>query len=161
MIPGLAAHLLFMCVRHADYLNDGNKLKSLMHGIITAIKEVITVRRCALANTRSHLNTANALQNHLTWWWLWFQGHQENFEVLSFWLSNTYHFLNCLKQYSGDEVKSFSVSFSFTNKDPKNVNADSIEKTCSSLIEYWFIYCLFTVLYYVCSFCILLLFPVL
>ncbi|XP_051740847.1 unconventional myosin-Vc [Ctenopharyngodon idella] len=72
MIPGLAAHLLFMCVRHADYLNDGNKLKSLMRGIITAIKEVIA-------------------------------GHQENFEVLSFWLSNTYHFLNCLKQYSGDE----------------------------------------------------------
>uniref|UniRef100_A0A8C2I1W7 Myosin VC n=1 Tax=Cyprinus carpio TaxID=7962 RepID=A0A8C2I1W7_CYPCA len=26
-----------------------------------------------------------------------------HFEVLSFWLSNTYHFLNCLKQYSGDE----------------------------------------------------------
>uniref|UniRef100_A0A671S6Q3 Dilute domain-containing protein n=1 Tax=Sinocyclocheilus anshuiensis TaxID=1608454 RepID=A0A671S6Q3_9TELE len=72
MIPGLAAHLLFMCVRHADYLNDGNKLKSLMNGIISAIKEVITVRRCS-------------------------------FEVLSFWLSNTYHFLNCLKQYSGDE----------------------------------------------------------
>ncbi|KAK7117256.1 hypothetical protein R3I94_022725 [Phoxinus phoxinus] len=72
MIPGLAAHLLFMCVRHSDYLNDGNKLKSLMHGIITAIKEIIS-------------------------------GHQENFEVLSFWLSNTYHFLNCLKQYSGDE----------------------------------------------------------
>ncbi|KAG1952451.1 unconventional myosin-Vc [Pimephales promelas] len=72
MIPGLAAHLLFMCVRHSDYLNDGNKLKSLMHGIITAIKEIVS-------------------------------GHQENFEVLSFWLSNTYHFLNCLKQYSGDE----------------------------------------------------------
>uniref|UniRef100_A0A672SDG7 Dilute domain-containing protein n=1 Tax=Sinocyclocheilus grahami TaxID=75366 RepID=A0A672SDG7_SINGR len=72
MIPGLAAHLLFMCVRHADYLNDGNKLKSLMNGIISAIKEVIT-------------------------------NQQESFEVLSFWLSNTYHFLNCLKQYSGDE----------------------------------------------------------
>ncbi|XP_052399957.1 unconventional myosin-Vc [Carassius gibelio] len=72
MIPGLAAHLLFMCVRHADYLNDGNKLKSLMNAIISAIKEVIT-------------------------------SHQESFEVLSFWLSNTYHFLNCLKQYSGDE----------------------------------------------------------
>ncbi|XP_073798784.1 unconventional myosin-Vc isoform X1 [Danio rerio] len=72
MIPGLAAHLLFMCVRHADYLNDGNKLKCLMNNIITAVKEVITE-------------------------------HQENFELLSFWLSNTYHFLNCLKQYSGEE----------------------------------------------------------
>lgn len=46
MIPGLAAHLLFMCVRHSDYLNDGNKLKSLMHGVITAIKEIIAVRDC-------------------------------------------------------------------------------------------------------------------
>uniref|UniRef100_A0A8C6YII1 Myosin VC n=1 Tax=Naja naja TaxID=35670 RepID=A0A8C6YII1_NAJNA len=29
--------------------------------------------------------------------------HAENFEMLSFWLSNTCHFLNCLKQYSGEE----------------------------------------------------------
>ncbi|XP_007235204.2 unconventional myosin-Vc [Astyanax mexicanus] len=72
MIPGLAANLLFMCVRHSDYLNDGNKLKSLMHAIITAIKQVIT-------------------------------DHQENFEILSFWLSNTYYLLNCFKQYSGEE----------------------------------------------------------
>ncbi|XP_017341612.1 unconventional myosin-Vc [Ictalurus punctatus] len=72
MIPGLAAHLLFMCVRHADYLNDGEKLKSLMRAIITGIKQVTT-------------------------------NHQENFEVLSFWLSNTYYLLNCLKQYSGEE----------------------------------------------------------
>ncbi|KAG5273690.1 hypothetical protein AALO_G00154370 [Alosa alosa] len=72
MFPGLAAHLLFMCVRHADYLNDGAKLKSLMHGIITGLKKVI-------------------------------MEHQEDFEALSFWLSNTCHLLNCLKQYSGEE----------------------------------------------------------
>lgn len=30
--------------------------------------------------------------------------HLEDFEMLSFWLSNTCHFLNCLKQYSGEEV---------------------------------------------------------
>ncbi|XP_004639046.1 unconventional myosin-Vc isoform X2 [Octodon degus] len=29
--------------------------------------------------------------------------HLEDFEMLSFWLSNTCHFLNCLKQYSGEE----------------------------------------------------------
>lgn len=33
-----------------------------------------------------------------------FQNHQENFEILSFWLTNTYNLLNCLKQYSGEEV---------------------------------------------------------
>lgn len=51
LIPGLAAHLLFMCVRHADYLNDGNKLKSLMHAIIIAIKGVVTVRCKCLFTT--------------------------------------------------------------------------------------------------------------
>ncbi|KAL0968797.1 hypothetical protein UPYG_G00272000 [Umbra pygmaea] len=72
MIPNMAAQLLFMCIRHADYLNDDAKLKSLMNGIISGIKKVIT-------------------------------DHQEDFELLSFWLSNTYHMLNCLKQYSGEE----------------------------------------------------------
>ncbi|XP_041734565.2 unconventional myosin-Vc [Coregonus clupeaformis] len=72
MIPGMAAQLLFMCVRHADYLNDGAKLKSLMNGIISGVKKVIT-------------------------------DHQADFELLSFWLSNMYHMLNCLKQYSGEE----------------------------------------------------------
>ncbi|XP_045562064.1 unconventional myosin-Vc [Salmo salar] len=72
MIPNMAAQLLFMCVRHADYLNDGAKLKSLMNAIISGVKKVIT-------------------------------DHQEDFELLSFWLSNTYHMLSCLKQYSGEE----------------------------------------------------------
>ncbi|XP_071271845.1 unconventional myosin-Vc-like isoform X2 [Salvelinus alpinus] len=72
MIPNLAAQLLFMCVRHADYLNDGAKLKSLMNAIISGVKKVIT-------------------------------DHQADFELLSFWLSNMYHMLNCLKQYSGEE----------------------------------------------------------
>ncbi|XP_063052542.1 unconventional myosin-Vc isoform X2 [Engraulis encrasicolus] len=72
MIPGLAAHLLFMCVRYADYLNDGSKLKSLMNAIIGGVKQIT-------------------------------KNHQEDFELLSFWLSNTCHLLNCLKQYSGEE----------------------------------------------------------
>ncbi|XP_006628720.1 unconventional myosin-Vc isoform X1 [Lepisosteus oculatus] len=72
MIPGLPAHLLFMCIRHADYLSDATKLKSLMNAIISGIKVVI-------------------------------KDHQEDFEMLSFWLSNSCHMLNCLKQYSGEE----------------------------------------------------------
>ncbi|XP_069766327.1 unconventional myosin-Vc [Narcine bancroftii] len=31
------------------------------------------------------------------------KNHNEEFDVLSFWLSNSVHFLNCLKQYSGEE----------------------------------------------------------
>ncbi|KAL6106594.1 myo5c [Pungitius sinensis] len=72
VIPGLPAYILFMCVRHADYLNDEVKLKSLMSGIIGAVKKVI-------------------------------MSHRKDFELLSFWLSNTYKLLNCLKQYSGEE----------------------------------------------------------
>uniref|UniRef100_A0A8C8BBD9 Myosin VC n=1 Tax=Otus sunia TaxID=257818 RepID=A0A8C8BBD9_9STRI len=72
MIPGLPAHILFMCVRYADYLNDADMLKSFMNVTIDGIKQVV-------------------------------KDHSEDFEMLSFWLSNTYYFLNCLKQYSGEE----------------------------------------------------------
>ena len=44
MIPGLPAYILFMCIRHADYLNDGAKLKSLMNALIGAVKKVTSVR---------------------------------------------------------------------------------------------------------------------
>uniref|UniRef100_A0A8C3A176 Myosin VC n=1 Tax=Cyclopterus lumpus TaxID=8103 RepID=A0A8C3A176_CYCLU len=71
VIPGLPAYILFMCVRHADYLNDEVRLKSLMNAIIGAVKQVIS--------------------------------NNKNFELLSFWLSNMYQLLNCLKQYSGEE----------------------------------------------------------
>ncbi|NWU98454.1 MYO5C protein, partial [Upupa epops] len=72
MIPGLPAHILLMCVRYADYLNDADMLKSFMNVTIDGIKQVV-------------------------------KDHSEDFEMLSFWLSNTYYFLNCLKQYSGEE----------------------------------------------------------
>ncbi|KAM4553324.1 unconventional myosin-Vc [Fundulus diaphanus] len=72
VIPTLPAFILFMCVRHADYLNDDNKLKSLMNAVIQGVKKVI-------------------------------MAHHKNLETLSFWLSNTYQLLNCLKQYSGEE----------------------------------------------------------
>ncbi|KAG7240324.1 hypothetical protein INR49_027017 [Caranx melampygus] len=72
LIPGLPAYILFMCIRHADYLNDEAKLKSLMSAIINAVKKVI-------------------------------MSHHKDLDLLSFWLSNTYQLLNCLKQYSGEE----------------------------------------------------------
>ncbi|KAF0043413.1 hypothetical protein F2P81_004750 [Scophthalmus maximus] len=55
LIPGLPAYILFMCLRHADYVNDDQKKRG------------------------------------------------DDFETVSFWLSNTCRFLHCLKQYSGDE----------------------------------------------------------
>ncbi|XP_075431816.1 unconventional myosin-Vc isoform X2 [Ascaphus truei] len=72
MIPGLPAHIMFMCVRYTDYINEADRIKSLMNASINGIKEVI-------------------------------KEHADDFEMLSFWLSNVHHFLNCLKQYSGEE----------------------------------------------------------
>lgn len=43
MIPGLPAHILFMCVRYADYLNDPDMLKSFMNVTIDGIKQVVKV----------------------------------------------------------------------------------------------------------------------
>jgi hypothetical protein len=43
MIPGLPAHILFMCVRYADSLNDADMLKSLMNSAINGIKQVVKV----------------------------------------------------------------------------------------------------------------------
>ncbi|XP_031755052.1 unconventional myosin-Vc isoform X2 [Xenopus tropicalis] len=72
MIPGLPAHIMFMCVRYTDYINNAERIKSLMNASINSIKQVI-------------------------------KEHADDFEMLSFWLSNVHHFLNCLKQYSGEE----------------------------------------------------------
>ncbi|KAM6301564.1 LOW QUALITY PROTEIN: unconventional myosin-Va-like [Podargus strigoides] len=72
LIPGLPAYILFMCVRHADYLNDDQKVRSLLTSTINGIKQVLKKRG-------------------------------DDFETVSFWLSNTCRFLHCLKQYSGEE----------------------------------------------------------
>ncbi|KAG8440469.1 hypothetical protein GDO86_006285 [Hymenochirus boettgeri] len=73
LIPGLPAYILFMCVRHADYLNDDQKVRSLLTSTINGIKKILKKRG-------------------------------DDFETVSFWLSNTCRFLHCLKQYSGEET---------------------------------------------------------
>lgn len=104
MIPGLPAYILFMCIRHADYLNDEEKLKSLMNAIISAVKKVILVRSFfrlfgfVFCDADDPKGIAK-VKRHCS-----FQGYHKDFEFLSFWLSNTYQLLNCLKQYSGEEV---------------------------------------------------------
>ncbi|XP_026087056.1 unconventional myosin-Va-like isoform X4 [Carassius auratus] len=72
LIPGLPAYILFMCLRHADYINDDQKVRSLLTSVINSIKKILKKRG-------------------------------DDFETVSFWLSNTCRFLHCLKQYSGDE----------------------------------------------------------
>ncbi|XP_048023811.1 unconventional myosin-Va isoform X5 [Megalobrama amblycephala] len=72
LIPGLPAYILFMCLRHADYVNDDQKVRSLLTSVINSIKKILKKRG-------------------------------DDFETVSFWLSNTCRFLHCLKQYSGDD----------------------------------------------------------
>ncbi|XP_061657144.1 unconventional myosin-Vb isoform X2 [Syngnathoides biaculeatus] len=40
-VPCLPAYVLFMCVRHADYVNDDRKVESLLTATINAIKRVL------------------------------------------------------------------------------------------------------------------------
>ncbi|XP_063151902.1 unconventional myosin-Vb isoform X2 [Candoia aspera] len=70
-VPCLPAYILFMCIRHADYVNDDHKVHSLLTSTINGIKKVL-------------------------------KKHNEDFEMTSFWLSNSCRLLHCLKQYSGD-----------------------------------------------------------
>uniref|UniRef100_UPI00398F3F39 unconventional myosin-Vb n=1 Tax=Pristiophorus japonicus TaxID=55135 RepID=UPI00398F3F39 len=40
-VPGLPAYILFMCLRHADYVNDDQKVHALLTGTINGIKKVL------------------------------------------------------------------------------------------------------------------------
>lgn len=40
-VPCLPGYVLFMCLRHADYVNDDQKVESLLTGTINAIKKVL------------------------------------------------------------------------------------------------------------------------
>ncbi|XP_029436017.1 unconventional myosin-Vb isoform X3 [Rhinatrema bivittatum] len=71
-VPCVPAYILFMCIRHADYINDDQKVHSLLTSTINSIKKVL-------------------------------KKHNDDFQMTSFWLSNTSRLLHCLKQYSGDE----------------------------------------------------------
>ena len=42
-LPGLPAYIIFMCIRHADYMNDDRKVKQLLAGVINGIKKTVKV----------------------------------------------------------------------------------------------------------------------
>ena len=43
-LPGLPAHILFMCIRYTDYMNDDDKVRSLLTSTINCIKTTVKVR---------------------------------------------------------------------------------------------------------------------
>ncbi|XP_078127803.1 unconventional myosin-Vb isoform X1 [Sander vitreus] len=40
-VPCLPAYILFMCIRHADYINDDSKVEALLTATINAVKKVL------------------------------------------------------------------------------------------------------------------------
>lgn len=46
LIPGLPAYILFMCLRHADYVNDDQKVRTLLTSTINSIKKILKVCIC-------------------------------------------------------------------------------------------------------------------
>lgn len=44
LLPGLPAYIVFMCVRHTDYVNDDDKVKSLLSAFTNSVKKVIKKR---------------------------------------------------------------------------------------------------------------------
>ena len=46
LLPGLPAYILFMCVRHTDYVNDDEKVRSLLTSTINGMKKVVKVKKC-------------------------------------------------------------------------------------------------------------------
>lgn len=40
-VPCLPAYILYMCIRHADYINDDQKVHSLLTSTINGVKKVL------------------------------------------------------------------------------------------------------------------------
>ena len=53
----------------------------------------------------SYFQGVISLKKKHIWAYSLFQKRGDDFETVSFWLSNTCRFLHCLKQYSGEEVR--------------------------------------------------------
>lgn len=47
-VPCLPAYILYMCIRHADYVNDDLKVHALLTSTINGIKKVLKVSVQAL-----------------------------------------------------------------------------------------------------------------
>ncbi|KAF2982046.1 hypothetical protein EK904_000252 [Melospiza melodia maxima] len=86
-VPCLPAYILYMCIRHADYINDDQKVHSLLTSTINGVKKVLKAGGGGISCVFT----------------LSLQKHQDDFEMTSFWLANTCRLLHCLKQYSGEE----------------------------------------------------------
>ncbi|KAG8180737.1 hypothetical protein JTE90_004694 [Oedothorax gibbosus] len=64
LLPGLPAYVLFMCIRHTDYVNDDEKVRCLLNNTIQGVKRLIKKRFEELEYTVLWLaNTCRLLHN--------------------------------------------------------------------------------------------------
>nr|CAD7430254.1 unnamed protein product [Timema monikensis] len=84
LLPGLPSYILFMCIRHTDFINDDEKVRSLLTATINAVKKV-----------GAYINTFTIQV---------IKRRHEDLETTILWLSNTLRLLHNLKQYSGDKT---------------------------------------------------------
>lgn len=64
LLPGLPAYILFMCIRHTDFVNDETKVRSILTAFINAVKKVIKKRHEDFETTVLWLaNTLRMLHN--------------------------------------------------------------------------------------------------
>ena len=64
LLPGLPAHIIFMCIRHADYINHDEKIKSFLTATINAVRRLIKKRHEDLDTSVLWLvNTCRLLHN--------------------------------------------------------------------------------------------------
>jgi len=73
MLPGLPAYIMFMMIRHTDYINNEAHVRSLIQQAVFSVKKVIKKKG------------------------------MNDLEVKILWLSNLIRLLNNLKQYSGEK----------------------------------------------------------
>ncbi|KAL7643915.1 UNVERIFIED_CONTAM: hypothetical protein RMT77_005924 [Armadillidium vulgare] len=63
--PCLPSNILFMCIRHADHINDDEKVRSLLNNTVNGIKQVIKKRYQNLDSTVLWLSNTLRLLNNL------------------------------------------------------------------------------------------------
>lgn len=71
-IPGLPAHILFMCIRHCDHVNDDRRMQSLLTNSINSIRKVVKVNSVSdnsyLINYRK--KSSNYFIKRCFWCWI-------------------------------------------------------------------------------------------
>ena len=75
LMPGLPSYLLFMCVRHTDYINDDEKVRAFLTNTINSIKKVVKV-----GNSQLFVNTYRLVLS--SFYSSYFQLNQD---ILTFW----------------------------------------------------------------------------